>query len=460
MKKKHNPYAYPVLLGAVCLFMLVSCQNGYLGKKPDKSLLVPATPTDFQSLLDNFTVFNQSPGLPVISADEVQIPDDILETFGSPVEKNAYLWENDVYAGQSVLDWNVSYQQVFYANIVLEGLAANPGNGSAESRNNTKGEALFWRSFAFYNLVNLFGKPYDPHASSTDPGIPLRLVSDVNQKVGRGTVQQVYDQVLKDLKEAGSLLPVSAPYQSRPTSAAASALLARICLSMGSFDEALADATAALKLHPALLDYNGLDAAADSPFPSSPAVSNPEMILYDHLNSYEMFLAQNLTVNPELYRLYEPNDLRKDIFYSSDILPYFKGRYTGFSLELFGGLATDELYLIRAECLARRGDRAAALDDLNTLLLTRWKKGSYVPLTVGNTPDVLQTVLMERQKELAFRGLRWDDLKRLNKEPRFAKTLTRESGGQTLSLPPGDKRYVMPIPADEIKGSGIAQNDR
>lgn len=461
MKKKYSLYSFSRLPGVwIPLLVLMSCQNGYLGKKPDKSLLVPATPTDFQSLMDNLTVFNQSPGLTVLSADEAQIPDALLATFENPAEKNAYLWQKDIYAGQPCFDWNIAYQQVFYANVVLDGLAANPGNGSSESRNNAKGEAFFWRSFAFYNLVTLFSTPYDKTTSAKDAGIPLRLVSDVNAKVGRGTVQQAYDQLTADLQEAISLLPVSAPYQSRPVKAAGEAMLARVYLTMGLYDQAEEHASAALKLHPALIDYNELDTQSDSPFPSSPALNNPEVILYDHLGSYEMFLDLNLTVSKELYDLYADNDLPKGIFYSGGDPNYFKGRYTGFSLELFGGLATDELYLIRAECYARKGDSAAALSDLNTLLVKRWKRGVFVPLTTGNTADVLATVLTERRKELAFRGLRWDDLKRLNKDQRFAKTLNRQYEGENYILLPGDKRYVLPISDEEVKASGIGQNDR
>jgi len=52
------------------------------------------------------------------------------------------------------------------------------------------------------------------------------------------------------------------------------------------------------------------------------------------------------------------------------------------------------------------------------------------------------------------------DLRRLNKDVRFAKTLTRAINGQTYTLSPNDPKYVMPIPIQEINTSGIAQNPR
>lgn len=92
--------------------------------------------------------------------------------------------------------------------------------------------------------------------------------------------------------------------------------------------------------------------------------------------------------------------------------------------------------------------------------MARWKTGTHIPYTTGNAGNVLSLVLSERRKELACRGLRWEDLKRLNREPGFAKTVVHRYGGQDYRLAPGDPRYVFPIPAQEITISGIAQNER
>lgn len=118
------------------------------------------------------------------------------------------------------------------------------------------------------------------------------------------------------------------------------------------------------------------------------------------------------------------------------------------------------MYLVRAEASARTGHPAQALSDLNTLLATRWKTGTYVPYATTDPAVALQDILTERRKELFARGLRWTDLRRLNQDPRFAVTLKRLIAGQAYALPPLDKRYVFPIPDDEIRLSGIPQNSR
>ncbi|MDQ0640073.1 tetratricopeptide (TPR) repeat protein [Pedobacter sp. W3I1] len=455
----------PLLCMLICLLLsglfFSSCQKEFLDKKPDKGLLIPTTLDDFNALMDNLTIFNISPALQEISADDFYATDAAVAGFTTVVQKNSYLWAGDLYQNEPCVDWNFPYQQIFYANIILDGLEELKGvEGSTTGWNITKGSALFHRAFALYNLVQLFSRPYDKNTASIDLGVPLRLTADVNAKVGRSSVQQVYDQLIGDLLEAEKLLPQTTQFKSRPSRAAADALLARVYLNMENYELADKYAVAALALNRSLLDYNAISLTATNPFPSSPAADNPEVIFYDKLIPYGFTSSTRATVADELYQLYADKDLRKTIFFAGTAPFYFKGRYASSRLQLFGGLAVDELYLIRAESLARMGSFAAAMKELNTLLITRWARGTYQPFAAANAEDALKIVLLERRKELTFRGLRWGDLRRLNKDPRFAKTIVRTVSGQVYTLSPGDKRYVLPIPPEEIVVSGIAQNER
>jgi len=101
------------------------------------------------------------------------------------------------------------------------------------------------------------------------------------------------------------------------------------------------------------------------------------------------------------------------------------------------------------------------MNDLNHLLITRWAAGTYVPHTAVDMDDALQQILTERRKELLFRGLRWTDLRRLNKEQRWALTLYRNAGGIPCILTPNDRRYVYPIPDSVLSmNPGMSQNQR
>ncbi len=122
----------------------------------------------------------------------------------------------------------------------------------------------------------------------------------------------------------------------------------------------------------------------------------------------------------------------------------------------------DELYLVRAESYARAGNATAAMADLNTLLRTRWQAGTYTDMVAASPDDALAKILPERRKELLFRNIRWADLKRLNKDTRFAVTLSRTVNGTTYTLPPNDLRYQVLLPEDAVTyGKGVlVQNPR
>jgi hypothetical protein len=456
-------YMKPIIL----LFFLafVSCKKDFLDKIPDKSLLVPLTLSDFQAILDNNAVMNRSATFNLIATDDYYTTDDGFGAL-STMEQNSYVWAKDIYNGQPASDWNRPYQQIFYANVVLDGLKkvkTDPTNIS--TYNQIKGSALFYRAFAYYGLVQEFANPYDQKTANSDPGVPLHLSSDVNDRPGRGSVSAVYKQISEDLKLSKELLPVRANYKSRPSKAAAYAMLMRVNLATGSYGLAKLYADSVLSINNKLIDYNTLNADAFRPYPTALPNGNDEVLFYSaflNLIFTGAFNTQTI-VNPSLFKSFENNDLRKTVFFSDkgNSVANFKGSYSGLGLStLFSGIAVDEILLTRAECFARNDQPDNAIDDINTILQKRYKAGTFIPLTASGIDNVLGLVLTERRKELFSRGLRWTDLRRLNKEPNHEVTLTRIVKGKEYILPPNDKRYVFPIPEDEIQNTGISQNPR
>ncbi|MEN5380806.1 RagB/SusD family nutrient uptake outer membrane protein, partial [Sphingobacterium kitahiroshimense] len=98
--------------------------------------------------------------------------------------------------------------------------------------------------------------------------------------------------------------------------------------------------------------------------------------------------------------------------------------------------------------------------DLNFLLKNRWTKDLYVDFNATDETVILQKILMERRKELVFRGIRWSDLKRLNTEGKFPTTLKRVIDGQEYELEPGSLKYALLIPQDVIELGKLEQNKR
>jgi starch-binding outer membrane protein, SusD/RagB family len=440
---------------AIFIFLLASCKK-YLDEKPDKEMTVPATLTDLQRLLDNYGIMNAAfPYSGELLADNYYLTTADWSSLSNTTLKNYYVWQKD---DQSTAEWATTYRVVFYANVVLDELAKmEPGTKDSATVNSIKGEALFFRGFAHYALCQLFAPPYDSATAAGKMGIPLRLSSDFTLPSVRATVEQSYRQVVDDLKRAALLLPAAQPSVNRPSAAAAYAALARIYLATGAYAKASFYADSSLQLYRSLIDFNTLNAAAAIPI----ARFNPEVLFPAVSTAPSNLSPSRAKVDTVLYAAYADDDLRKKIFFktNSNRSVAFKGSYDGSNNgAVFSGLTTSEMYMTKAEALARLGQTEAAMEALNTLLRKRWKEGSFTPLSAPGAAEALDKILQERRKELCFRGLRWSDLRRLNKESRFATTLYRLLNNQTYTLLPGSSGYTLLIPKAVIDLSGMPQN--
>lgn len=440
------------------LFLLSSCSEEYLDKKPNKSIVVPTTLADLQALLDNTSVMNKTPGIGLLGADDFFTTDEGWQQFPTPIEKNSYIWASDIYQGQlSCSDWNNPYQAIFYSNVVLDGLSRIDITPSNEAQwKSIKGRALFYRAFHFYQLAQLFCKPYSA-AVLKDAGIVIKTSPDVNSATTRSSIEETYNRIESDLLESSDLLDMSINAKTQPSKAAAKALLARLYLTLSDFSKAEQAASEALTLTGELTNYNALSVDASRPI----TFLNNEVLFHTTMITYSFTGTVASYVDSLLYKTYDVNDLRRKVFfeYQAPGQYAFKGTYAG-TLGLFAGLSNNEVYLTRSEARVRLGKVSEALEDLNALLLMRFSQGTFTPVSENNPQQLLQIVLAERQKELVFRDIRWSDLRRLNQEPEHQKTLQRRLNGTDYALPPNDKRYVYPIPPQEISESYLQQNDR
>jgi starch-binding outer membrane protein, SusD/RagB family len=448
-----------ILISISLLFLLNTGCKKWLDKKADSSLVLPATLNDLQALLDDTRTMNyNTPGFGGASADEYFLENSTYQ-YQSQFNQHVYQWQPYPYRYQN--DWGYAYGAIYNANLCLERVALiHPGSHDMAQWNNVKGSALFYRAYYFAELCWLFAKAYDEATASTDLAIALRTGSDIAVPSVRASVQASYQQILEDAKEAAVYLPALPRQPTRPSQCAAYGLLARTYLSMRMYDSAGYYAGKALQIKNSLMDYNNpaeADAGSGYPFQRF----NSETIFYTTMN-YILALSHplfgNARVDTALYAAYEEHDLRKNIFFTNaGIYQQFKGNYAG-DLGLFSGIATDELLLTRAECLARAGDKDAALNDLDTLLSKRYVTGTFTPPVTLTADELVQVVLQERKKELLFRGsIRWTDIKRLNKEGANI-ILKRFINEEEVVLPPNDKRYALPLPEDVIEQSGMQQN--
>lgn len=456
----------------VLILVNFSCKKDWLDAKTQKSLAVPTTLEDFRALLSSSTTtqpaFNDFYGmLGELGADHFYVANNTF-TNGDQFYKNLYTWKPDIYFNTGITTapgWELAYKQIYYTNIVLKGIEEiTPSQGQQVDWNEIKGTALFFRAVAHYSVAREFCKPYIKGSAATDLGIPLRLQPDFNETSVRPSVQETYNLIISDLKESAIHLPVEKPisktYKCLPTKAAAYGMLARVYLAMSDYENAFTYSDKCLQLYSVLLDYNdaswvnlGFTGTSFKPF-------NPEIIFHKRGLNINFFTIPSTIVDSALLKLYDADDLRRNAYFLNIGYYSFKGGYGG-ETRPFAGLATDEIYLIRAECNARLGKTTEALNDVNALLAKRSKTaGPLLTVTASNATDALTKILVERRKELCFRGLRWEDLRRLNLEPQFAVTLHRSVNGTSYELPPNSPLYVLPIPEVVIRLSGMPQNPR
>ena len=453
---------------AYCLFVSCKKQNDWLDIPKDPNDKTLKSLKDFQAVLDNTIILNSTyPSIGQLGSDQYYLNDQYF-SFTTPVEKNSYLWKKDIFEGRSSTDYADGYQKINFSNIVLEGLRKlNVTPNEQVEFNNIKGQALFFRSMMFFELASIFCKPYVAQTASSDLGLSLKLSSDIYEIEQRSSLDNTYKQIIDDLTTAASLLPIAAKYKTRPSKLAVYALLARVYLNMGDFIKAREFSDSVLAHSSELLNFNDgqPSLALEYRFPGFKA-GNKEIVFYSEGIGYTGIIPDyNFNYgfdDTALFRSYEEYDLRKKYFYEQQTIAQikFRGTYSGTTLN-FCGLALNEVYITRAECNVRLNNMQAALDDLNLLLSKRYERGKFVNYHTSHIDTLLQKILTERKKELPFTSqIRWQDLRRLNIDPRFATYVTRVIGGEVFTLPPNDPKYVYPIPQDEIDRTGIVQNER
>ncbi|MGY6544192.1 RagB/SusD family nutrient uptake outer membrane protein [Arthrospiribacter ruber] len=445
-----------IMKSCAALLLLFSSCDGFLDEKPSLSLVVPSKLADFEALLNNDNqVFNISPAIGEIGSADYFTTVERWETYSTQLEREAYIWGDEVHANGNMPDWATPFQQIFYANVVLDGIAAlNISSEEQAQAERLKGTALFFRANAYHNLMVLFC-PFARFDDTSDKlGLPIRASSNIQDPITRASLQEVKDFIKKDLEEALDLVPETEPMKTLPSKLTVLSLLMRVHFMEADYSKALDYGLLAMEYSPELIDLTALPQSAANPF----GIFNKEVVFYSHLNPYNYFNSPLTFVDENLLELYGDDDSRVGHFFIDRGTGGLnvKAFHTGRNL-WFGGIGTNEIYLTVSECLARDGRLEEAAQILESLLENRIF--DLEPVTFENSTEALDFILKERRKELLFRGIRWMDLRRLNEEGAGI-ILTRQLGENTITLSPNSPRYVFPLPPSEVERSGIEQNPR
>ena len=382
---------------------------------------------------------------------DVQIYGDLLADDGYLYWWGTYAELGHIYEKSIISDnvyvrdtWARAYKVINATNVVLENLSVVKDE---DDKKRIEGEAKFLRALNYFELVRFFGKQYEAGKNNTQLGVPivLKTTTDFNGdlSVARNSVEEVYTQVVKDLKEAINNLPSENSYYADTYSA--QALLSRVYLQKGDYTNARDLANDVIENSGKSLMPNYKDA-----FNTSENISEDLFAMQVTSQSGENDLitfyadeAQggrggDITLTEDFLGLFEPDDVRGSFYYYNYYDDVLTSKYTN----QYGNIHVirlAEMFLIRAEANYRLGTSLGAtpLDDINTIR-GRAKASALTTVT-------LDDILSERRRELAFEGFLIHDIKRTK--------------GNVGSLNWNSDKLVFPIPLREMQvNNKLVQN--
>jgi len=378
-------------------------------------------------------------------------------------------WNHTITSGSNdaLTTWSTAYTAINQANLVIDGLAANPDVVDAATSAQYIGEAKFVRALSYFALITLYGQPY-AEDNGASLGVPLRLAgaaNTANNDMARSTVAQVYTQILQDLNEAETALPLTYSTALLNTTRAhrnsAIALKTRVYLNMNKFDEVVTEAqkivTAAApfkattgvahQLQPNILTVFTTD------YTTTESILSMPMTALDYVNGqsalgYEYNVNQEYNLNPAGIlgnATWRSTDARKTMLRTSGTATYLmKYRSANPYLDYVPVIRYSEMLLNYAEALARQSTPNL---PLATALLTAVRQRADATYTfpaaaTATSAALVSTILVERRIELLGEGFRSNDLLR--------NLMTIPAKGTAPSITAAQAEYIFPIPNAEI----------
>jgi SusD family. len=451
------------------LFLLFACRKSFLETDP-KGKLVAKTVNDYDLLLNNNTLLNTGgANAQVFLGDEIAAVEPYFAT-AEPKTQRLFQWEPVVYEPQEdAAETSALLQQLYIYNKIINEVG-DASNGTEAKKKSIRAEAMAGRAWVYFQLINYFGKPYNPATAAGDAGFPIIRAADVTAtQFNRAPVQEVYDFIVNDLVSAIPDLPVQTTYRIRMAKPAAEALLGKVYMFMGKFDEALPllndaiDDLQQASIPVELIDYNAAFAPGGmflplDPFfgPTTPVIGdNPETIYARQFSNFWITSSETV-ITPATVALYGATDLRLN-FYSN--MPFPAGpEYPAGLLRRMApltnpyGVVLPDLILLRAECRVRTNDLAGAVEDVEELRRNRMPEAdAAVPAEASSTQKkLIEYIMDERIREFASLGVRWYDMRRLSVDPLFANTsythtvYAEDGTSRTIDMPA--ERLVLKIP--------------
>ena len=431
----------------------------------------------------------------------------------SPVDfdENKYLasfaWQPDMFrlmenanAGHINM-YEKYYELILGTNAVLDYLPKV--TDTEDMKDNVEAQALALRGFYYFNLVNIFGQPYNYNPDAL--AVPLKLTSGIEadeKALSRKTVKRVYKQILDDLHDAEKKykrLPVEQQWNKkyRTSLPMVQLMLSRTYLYMENWEKAAEYAQYVMEnSNFSLLDLNNVSSnkmeymyypTYDSPETIWPYGSPEDMFKWTCNEANVMNTADG---NKKMHAYFQASQDLKDTFDEYDLRlnryiikapteeGYMDMAYGKIlvgtqyyipknAVNVFGRcLRLSEAYLNYAEAQANIGGEGIQLaaDALTTLRENRFDPEDDFEVFITDQNELIEFIKDERRRELCFEGHRWFDLRRWGM-PEIKHIWYTETGEGTYdtyeyTLQEKDLMYTIPIPDEAMQeNSQLVQNE-
>ncbi|PXY40968.1 RagB/SusD family nutrient uptake outer membrane protein [Flavobacterium cheongpyeongense] len=420
----------------VAAIAVTSCDD-YLDIQP-VGRVIPETLDEYRAVLTKgYDAYPEHKSLTAVRTDEL-----ILNEFSEDLTyyRDIYIWKDaNPDRITTTFQYQYLYNVIFYTNVIIN--EASKKLEASEEKNQLIGEAYALRAMAYFDLVNLFAKPYNAATAGSDKGVPLALEIDLEQAFVPQSVEVIYNQIISDTNEAEKLInlntqPTGKNY--RFSKAALYSLESRIYLYQQQWQKSFDAANKALSINNTLIDLKATPALATK-------YTSAESIL-----ALEDGLINNLKgavyASPDLIAAYsKTTDLRFPLYFLASGSRYRIQK--GGNDDQKCSFRTSELYLTKAETSLKLNNIADAKTTVLSFIKNRYTAAAYTQLesdiNAMNATDLTNFIYAERQREFAVEGQRWFDLRRTSQ-----KQIVHTFDGDDYTLIQNDPRYTIIYPAN------------
>lgn len=490
------------ILNILCLsgIILFSACDDFLDIEPKGQALLTTT-EDYLNLIEDIDPSYEHSDSWVLCGDASWYKTEELKLYTYPMKSVSFFWDESYdRAGNTIKSdlYNNCYNRITKYNAIIDNI--NSATGPDSDKTLGIAQAKIMRAYNYFFLINTFAKPYDPATAYKTNGIIVRekMFESLEEKGIQQSVGYTYDFIQKDIEEAVSNLPHSAKNAFRPDKTFGFAFKAKVHLFKREIDQCIEACDSALveartsgkhslwnmntdymRWAPQLLALGYPEMAIDEPqyvgmndFVETVwktrvtyDYDGPEQLLYQFGGTsndpFPMYVTKEVL---DLFEKEADMRYRCCIRYKAQHETAVEGSQDFATLAIKwnpSGIKLSEVYLMLAECYARKGDPESlvkSMQYLNTLRANRLITGRYTQLTTTDKDEAMKWVREERKRELFLTHNGFFDMRRFCTE--FNETLTKEFEGKTYTLSPTSHLLTFPFPMNAMKTSDLIQNSK